>query len=81
MHCSYSPILPEPTAVGKKKIEHSGLSESRNSLMKNLFTIAVAALALAAFATTTFAGGGGCGACPVSGEKAKKEKTEEATQS
>ena len=49
--------------------------------MKNLFTIAVAALALAAFATTTFAGGGGCGACPVSGEKAKKEKTEEGTQS
>ncbi|MBE2181440.1 MAG: hypothetical protein IAE97_13315 [Chthoniobacterales bacterium] len=49
--------------------------------MKNLLTIAVTVLALAAFATTTFAGGGGCGSCPVTGEKAKKEKTEEGTQS
>jgi len=49
--------------------------------MKHLFTIAVAALAMAAFATTTFAGDGGCGSCPVSGEKAKDKKTDEAVQS
>lgn len=49
--------------------------------MKNLLTIAVTALALAAFATTTFAEGGGCGSCPVSGKDKAKDKTEEAKQS
>jgi hypothetical protein len=49
--------------------------------MKNLFTLAVTALAMAAFATTTFAGSGGCGSCPVSGENAKDKKTEESVQS
>jgi hypothetical protein len=48
--------------------------------MKNLFTIAVTVIALAAFATTTFAGN--CGACPAGGDKDKaKEKTEEPKQS
>ena len=48
--------------------------------MKNLLTLTVTALAMAAFATTTFAGS--CGSCPVSGEKSKdKAKTEEGTQS
>jgi hypothetical protein len=50
------------------------------SEMKLFLTIAVAAVSMAAFATSTFAGGSGCGACPVSGEKAK-EKTEQGTQS
>jgi hypothetical protein len=45
--------------------------------MKNLFTFALTAVALAAFATTTYAGS--CGGC-TSGEKAK-DKTEEAAQS
>ena len=49
-------------------------------VMKNLLTLAVTAIAMAAFATSTFAGDGGCGSCPVSGEKAK-DKTEEGTQS
>jgi len=49
--------------------------------MKQLLTLAVTAIAMAAFATTTFAGGGGCGSCPVSGEKAKDKKTEESVQS
>jgi len=48
-------------------------------MMKNLFTLTVTALALAAFATTTFAGS--CGGC-ASGEKGKdKDKSEESTQS
>ena len=45
-------------------------------LMKNLLTLTFTALALAAFATTTFAGDG-CGG----GEKKEGEKTEEGTQS
>ncbi len=48
--------------------------------MKALFTIALTVIASVAFATATFAGDS-CGGCPWSGEKAKKEKTEEATQS
>lgn len=44
--------------------------------MKNLLTLTVTALAMAAFATTTFAGDG-CGG----GEKKEGEKTEEGTQS
>jgi hypothetical protein len=48
--------------------------------MKTLFTLALTAISMAALATSTFAGGSGCGACPVSGEKAK-DKTEEGTQS
>lgn len=47
--------------------------------MKKFFTLAVTALAMAAFATTTFAEGS-CGSCPVSGEKAK-DKATEGTQS
>ncbi len=50
--------------------------------MKNLLTIAVTAIALAAFATSTFAGS--CGSCPAGGDKEKgkdKDKTEEGTQS
>lgn len=47
--------------------------------MKKFLTIAVAAVTLAAFSSTTFAEGS-CGSCPVSGEKAKG-KTEEGTQS
>jgi len=45
--------------------------------MKHLFTLTVTALALAAFATTSFAGS--CGSCPgEGGDKAKdKDKTEE----
>jgi len=47
--------------------------------MKNLLTLTVTALTLAAFATTTFAGS--CGGC-ASGEKGKdKDKSEESTQS
>ena len=50
--------------------------------MKKFLTIAITAISMAAFASTTFAGDGSCGSCPVSGEKAKdKEKTEEGTQS
>ena len=51
------------------------------SSMKNLFTITVTALALAAFATTSFAGS--CGSCPgEGGDKAKdKDKTEEGSAS
>ena len=45
--------------------------------MKKLFTLTVAAIAMAAFATTTYAGS--CGGC-TSGEKAK-DKTEEGAQS
>lgn len=50
-------------------------------LMKHLLTITVTALALAAFATTSFAGS--CGGCPgEGGDKAKdKEKTEEGSAS
>ena len=51
--------------------------------MKNLITITVTALALASFATSTFAGS--CGSCPgEGGDKAKdkgKDKTAESTQS
>lgn len=49
--------------------------------MNKLFTLAVAALAMAAFATTTFAGS--CGSCPgEGGDKSKdKEKTEEGSAS
>lgn len=49
--------------------------------MKKFLTLAVAAITMAAFASTTLAEGS-CGSCPVSGDKAKdKEKTEEGTQS
>jgi hypothetical protein len=49
--------------------------------MKNLLTLTVTALTLAAFATTSFAGS--CGSCPgEGGDKAKdKEKTEEGAAS
>ena len=50
-------------------------------VMKNLLTLTVTAIAMAALVATTFAGDGGCGACPVSGDKAKDKKTEEGTQS
>jgi|688.fasta_scaffold80728_6 hypothetical protein len=43
--------------------------------MKNLLTLTVTALALAAFASTTFAEGG-CGGSSDDGDK-KKDKTEE----
>lgn len=46
--------------------------------MKHLLTLTVMALALAAFATTTFAGS--CGGC-ASGEKKGGDKTEEGRQS
>lgn len=52
--------------------------------MKKLLTIAVAAIFLAAYASNTYAEDGGCGSCPVSGEKAKdkaKDKAEEGSQS
>ena len=65
----------------RKKIEHPAVSASRIPVMKKFLTIAVTAISMAAFASTTFAEGS-CGSCPVSGEKAKdKEKTEEGTQS
>lgn len=49
--------------------------------MKKFLTIAITAISMAAFATTTFAEGS-CGSCPVSGEKAKdKEKSGGGTQS
>jgi hypothetical protein len=48
--------------------------------MKLFLKIAVAAVSMAAFASSTYASGSGCGSCPVSGEKAK-DKTEEGTQS
>jgi len=44
--------------------------------LKNLLILSVTAIAMAAFATTTFAGDG-CG----SGEKKEGDKTEEGTQS
>jgi len=49
--------------------------------MKKLFILTVAAVATAAFATTTFAGS--CGSCPgEGGDKAKdKDKTEEGSAS
>jgi hypothetical protein len=46
--------------------------------MKTLFSITVMVIAMAAFATSAFAGD--CGSCPAGGKKAK-DKTEEATQS
>jgi len=46
--------------------------------MKELLTLAVTAIAMAAFATTTFAGS--CGGCAGGGEKSK-DKTEEGAQS
>jgi len=46
--------------------------------MKTLLTLVVTALFGAALATSTYAQ---CGTCPATGEKAKKEKTEEGTQS
>ena len=50
--------------------------------MKKFLTIAVTVISMAAFASTTYAGDGSCGSCPVSGEKGKdKQKTEEGTQS
>jgi hypothetical protein len=49
-------------------------------VMKSLFTLTVTVIAMAAFATSTFAGDGGCGPCPDSGDKAKN-KTEEGAQS
>ena len=49
--------------------------------MKKFLTLTVAVVTMAAFASTTFAEGG-CGGCPVSGEKGKdKDKTEEGAQS
>jgi hypothetical protein len=49
-------------------------------MMKNLLTLTVTALAMAAFATTTFAGS--CGSCPgEGGDKKDKAKTEEGAQS
>ena len=49
--------------------------------MKISRILAVTVIAMAVFASTTFAGGS-CGACPASGEKGKgKEKTEEGVQS
>ena len=49
-------------------------------LMKNLLTLTVTAIAMAAFATTTFAGS--CGSCPgEGGEKKDQAKTEEGAQS
>jgi hypothetical protein len=49
-------------------------------MMNNLLTLTVTALALAAFATTTFAGS--CGSCPgEGGDKKDKAKTEEGAQS
>lgn len=51
-----------------------------NCSMKTLFTLALTAISMAALATSTLAGGSGCGACPASGEKAK-DKTEEGVQS
>ena len=47
--------------------------------MKHLFTLTVMALAMAAFATTTFAGS--CGSCPGEGGEKKKDKTEEGSAS
>lgn len=47
-------------------------------LMKKLFTLAVTAMAMAAFATTTYAGS--CGGCTSGGDKSK-DKTEEGAQS
>jgi|688.fasta_scaffold56881_2 hypothetical protein len=46
--------------------------------MKTLLSITVTVIAMAAFATSTFAGD--CGSCPAGGKKAK-DKTEEGTQS
>ena len=51
-------------------------------LMKTFLTLAVAVITMAAFSSTTFAEGSGCGGCPVSGEKAKdKAKAEDGAQS
>jgi len=47
--------------------------------MKNLLTLVVTASALAAFATTSFAGS--CGGCPGEGGKKDEAKTEEGAQS
>lgn len=47
--------------------------------MKKLFTLTVLALALASFATTSFAGS--CGGCAGEGGDKKKDKTEEGAQS
>lgn len=44
--------------------------------MKQFMTLAVTAIAMAAFATSVFADGG-CGSCPVSGDKAKDKKDKE----
>ena len=48
--------------------------------MKLFYTLTLAVIAMAALATSTLAGGSGCGSCPASGEKAK-DKTAEGVQS
>lgn len=76
-----------PRAAGNPEFAHvfSGCKPQNPCdyyrLMKTLLTITVTALALASFATSTFAGS--CGSCPgEGGEKSKdKSKTEESTQS
>jgi hypothetical protein len=50
--------------------------------MKTFLTLAVAVITMAAFSSTTFAEGSGCGGCPASGEKAQdKDKAEDGAQS
>lgn len=68
-------LRPPPPRLGLRIRRNWGIV---TSVMKTLFTLTVAALALAAFATTTFAGScGGCG----DGKKKDGDKTEQGSQS
>lgn len=64
--------------LGKNNLNVRDIVRVVSILMKTLFTIAVTVVAMAAFATSTFAGD--CGSCPAGGKKAK-DKTEEGSQS
>ena len=66
---------------GRFSVAKAAIRAINNGLMKTLLTLTVTAIAMASFATSTFAGS--CGSCPgEGGEKSKdKSKTEESTQS
>lgn len=46
--------------------------------MKTFLTLVLGIVVSLTVSTTALAGGGGCGACPVTGEKAKEKPAEDA---
>ena len=72
-------VKGRPDAEGPNSFAPAGRVENIGLRMKNLLTLVVTASALAAFATTSFAGS--CGGCPGEGGKKDKAKTEEGAQS